>query len=883
MSGRSNSPPSDARALAALEVLLHELLPDGGAVSVGRLAQAIGPLLDRLADPQAGPDSTLDGPDPHATVLERLGSRAGRPAGVITPPPLLDADDVPPVQADADGDEVPDLGGRYRYRREIGRGGQGRILEALDRDIGRVVALKVVRDAAEAPPGLRRFVAEAQVTGQLEHPNIVPVHDLGRLPSGTLYYTMKRVEGRSLEQVIRALRREDPDTVQRFTLIRLLTTLQQVCQGVHFAHTRGVIHRDLKPANVMLGDYGEVLILDWGLARILSPTEPFGLASPYGGPSVPPTPGGTPAISPGSSGDTRDGFVQGTPPFMAPEQARNDRSRIGPWSDVYALGAILYQVLTHELTFQAPDPREVMLRTVDSDPPPPHVRAPHLQVPRELSDLAMRCLERDPDRRLRSAWEVEQAIEDFLEGRRRKAAAADRTAVGRVAAERYHAIRHEVDRLVDAHREGARSLVGHEPEALKAPVWEIEDRIEDARRRGAVAFLDAEGAFEQALAWDDGNREARAGLASLYWTRFRDAEADRSREDQLRFEALVRRYDDGTWAQRLRGDGEVSVESDPPGAQVWIYAYREQGRRLRPAEARLLGRTPLGPVPLAMGAWLMVLRREGALDTRYPLRLGRGESHRARIRLVPTGHLPDSLHHVPAGPFVMGGDPHAPGAAGRELVRVGDVAIARFPVTVGEYLEFLRSIGAGDPDRAYAHAPRRFAGSAPVWPLDRGGLFTLPEGEGPGGRLDPMRPASGIARASAGAYVEWLATRTGLPLRLPTEGEWEKAARGADGRWFPWGDRFDPTFCKMRRSRPGQPRPEAIGAFPADRSPYGVRDMAGGVREWCSGWLGDGESLCPVRGGSWQGAEDECRVAGRSGEPPDAVSLDLGVRVAMGL
>jgi eukaryotic-like serine/threonine-protein kinase len=197
----------------------------------------------------------------------------------------------------------PDLGGTpYELAEEIARGGMGTVYRARDRRLDRDVALKVMNAPAPAPAEVERMRDEARILARLEHPGILPVHDLGTLPDGRLFYVMKLVRGRRLEEATASA-----------TLPARLRIFERICDAVAFAHAQGVVHRDLKPENVMVGPFGEVLVLDWGVAKRLD---------------VPGTP-------------ERQGTVLGTPGYMPPEQARGEMDRIDERADVYALGAML--------------------------------------------------------------------------------------------------------------------------------------------------------------------------------------------------------------------------------------------------------------------------------------------------------------------------------------------------------------------------------------------------------------------------------------------------------------------------------------------------------------------------------------------------------------
>ena len=235
----------------------------------------------------------------------------------------------------------PDLpGDRYEVLEPIGQGGMGTVYRARDRSLDREVALKVLRAEASAPDWASRLEREARILARLEHPGVVPVHDVGTLSDGRIYYLMKLVRGQRLDEFGRTV-----------SLSEVLRAFLRVCDTVSFAHAHGVVHRDLKPSNIMVGAFGEVLILDWGIARVA------GVAGVGEEPVAPPLAGGLPTET--GSGDTAPGTVLGTPGFMAPEQAIGAVHLVDERTDVFALGAILRAVVTtgHR---EAPIPRPLI-------------------------------------------------------------------------------------------------------------------------------------------------------------------------------------------------------------------------------------------------------------------------------------------------------------------------------------------------------------------------------------------------------------------------------------------------------------------------------------------------------------------------------------------
>ena len=302
--------------------------------------------------------------------------------------------------------------GRYQILGELGSGGMGQVLQLRDDDLGREVAGKLIRATAR-PRQVARFVQEAQVTGQLEHPNIVPVYELGVTEQGQVYFTMKRVEGRTLEDLVISQATDDTsDESAIWSLNRLLRLYLKICDAVAFAHSNQVIHRDLKPSNIMVGRFGEVYVLDWGACRVLGADMALTLSSE----SLDADPEEEEAFEQLIS-DTNEGQLVGTPAYMAPEQAEGHVGAIDERTDIYALGVLLYELLTLQRPFPGTGRAELLHAVRSGDFVRPSKRVPERDIPWELEAVIMKAMATDQEERYQNVGAIQRDIDAFLEGR----------------------------------------------------------------------------------------------------------------------------------------------------------------------------------------------------------------------------------------------------------------------------------------------------------------------------------------------------------------------------------------------------------------------------------------------------------------------------------
>lgn len=766
--------------------------------------------------------------------------------------------------------------GRLQEAAELGRGGMGRVLEAFDPALGRRVAVKVaLTDDADA---LARFVLEAQITSQLEHPNIMPVYDAGLTERGAPWYAMQKVQGRTLTDVLRGLADGDDDP-DEWSLARLLASFVQVCNAVDYAHDRGVLHRDLKPDNIMFGPFGEVLLLDWGVAKILEEDAPDvdALGTAPGAP-VPVS------VDQPSNFGTLVGSAVGTAGFMSPEAARGEWDRVGPHSDVFGLGCVLFNILTLTPPWPGESMLQILFAATRGDVPDPRERAPERAIDEELAGIVLRAMQQKIRLRTRTAGQLAHEVQDFLEGRQRRQKAIEQMGRGRRSWERWQALGTELEDTrarLDALEE---STPPWTPRDQKAELLRVRQAVVDLDAERTQRFSDAINALELALSHDPSHRPAHDLMADAAWTAFLAAEESGDRQAKAVWRARVQAHDDGRYTDALTGDGRLVLTTEPPGAQVICERYERRGLVWPLTDRQTLGTTPLD-VPLPMGSYRLRLLRPGSTVVTYPVHITRGRRWDSSVVVLPPmDSIPPGQAFVAAGPFTRGGDADAQDGELRAEVCLPSYVAMCLPVTTLEYAAYLTDLHRSDPELAWARSPRNPSGTGAggqYWTRPGpGGRYEVPEVDADGDRWDERWPVMGVCWEDAVAYADWFARRTGLPWRLPDEAEWEKMARGVDERLYPWGDGFDATLCNMRDSLPDRPVPLRAGAYPTDVSVYGVRDVAGGQIEFCGDrHYGGNERLRPTRGGSWTSDGMRCRVTWRTGYRPGVVRTVAGFRL----
>lgn len=425
----SNSSPIADEANSLVSVAVSDSLPvPAGSVvdSVGGgPSSAAGSGTSHVAtstDPVSTPASSLPPAQPVTEAAEQDARVPGAPRQSSAEEPTLIPDpDYSTLRSDlaGTGPTLPDSEAldptvsrfpsllRFRVLREHAKGGLGKVSVAEDLELHREVAFKEIQQRfADDTEARSRFLLEAEITGSLEHPGIVPVYGLGTHPDGRPYYAMRFIRGNSLQQAIDAFFDAEAGVLDSSTkqveFRKLLRRFIDVCNAMDYAHSRGIIHRDLKPGNVMLGDYGETLVVDWGIAKSIKVRGSLFRSALER----------LPQLTMAEGSQTMMGVAIGTPQFMSPEQAEGKLNELGPASDIYSLGATLYCLLTGMPAFTSRKLLEIMQQVKSGTFPPPIENNPSL--PKALNAICLKAMDRTPALRYASAKELAGDIESWL-------------------------------------------------------------------------------------------------------------------------------------------------------------------------------------------------------------------------------------------------------------------------------------------------------------------------------------------------------------------------------------------------------------------------------------------------------------------------------------
>lgn len=788
---------------------------------------------------------------------------------------------------------------RYQEIGQFGRGGMGEVKRVYDRLLGREIAMKTMHfEHADQNALISRFIEEAQATAQLQHPSIVPIYDLGRLDDGRLGFTMKEVRGQTLQAVIKEVHQNSESswevTENGWHFRKLVSCFAQVCEAVIYAHERGVVHRDLKPQNIMLGERGEVWVVDWGLVKVLS-----SMSSPSEDAISVNTliNKGNSIITDRSQEDsysTMIGTVSGTPAYMSPEQA-DGNLHLDQRTDVYSLGAVLYEILSGKPPYAIEKSEESPLKMLrrgsplqvedalikgrlqrfaaqEKDAAALHVYKSvllsQLTLPPELIRVCEHAMERDRSSRYANVEALLNDLTPWLEGTQQRALALQLLLESQQLAKVIDERSQYAQELRYSAQGQLHQIEAWQSEEEKAHLWAQEDEAVLVEREIVAHRVRREALLRTALQHSPGLIEAHLELAEIYKENHERAElegkATLSAELALK-DTLAHISDNHPKKQLmikyLEGEGALTLVTDPAGAEVLLYRYEIYRRRLIPKFVCSLGHTPLISVPLAPGSYLCTIKHPARMEVRYPVFIERGMhwdgippegGEPYPVYLPQHGELMEEECYIPAGWFWSGGDAQSPKPLPRRRLWSDALVYQRYPVTNRKFMAFLHElVQQGEEDKALLYAPREDGTNNDLSTLIyhyHEGRFSLKKEEKWEMWQDDW-PVYSVDWFGANAYAEWESKKHQRKWRLPGDIEWEKITRGVDGRSYPWGEFFDPSWACMRDSHPkGIASPASVYDFPYDESVYGVRGVSGNSRIWCADvWVSEGPPIDSLR------------------------------------
>ncbi len=852
---------------------------------------------------RTGPDVTLP-PDPGSTLPpDPIGT--SRELGPNDPASASDDDHVEVL---AVGARV----GRYIVVERLGAGAMGVVYAAYDPKLDRKVALKLLRPRAggSGDPARRtaRLEREAQAVAKLSHPNVVGIFDV-LVHDDSVVLAMEYLGGGTLTQWLAAEKRRWRDVVRMFI---------EVGHGLAAAHAEGQIHRDFKPDNVLLDKNGVPKVVDFGLVRMTSVTTSH-LTVEDDDDDQHGAEGEVAAVS-GSASLTRTGAISGTPAYMSPEQFLG--KRVDGRTDQFAFCVALYEALYGERPF----PGDTVIALADSVTGG-RMRAlvKKTDIPAWVRACVVRGLKVSPDERFAELDALVAALTNDPIARRNRrmlSAAAVVMLVGGVLTTRHFVLqkRHEIERqaaeqiavadtaLVEARAKRAEAKALRD-RAMAAFDGYQRDKGEDLWALSAAAGKTAGTGYQRSIQRLEAavtltpRRDLKDRIADVLVEMIEtDGHTEIERDAMLRRLAL---FDDGgVRAARLNAPAKLRIETSPPGLVARIESYDSLTRRLA-EPARPAGRTPID-LKLAPGSYRLTFEETAThVGFNYPVLLAAGESHRLSVPVPARTTVPKDFVYVPEGSFLFG-------SANEELrttflgtvplhsVPTTAFLIARHETTVRDWIAFLETLTPGQKELRRPRGRKDIRGgfvevrqtSDAGWEI----LFRVTDRTYRAGQGELIRyaqrtrrvsqdwmmfPVTGISAEDARQYVRWLdASGRVSGARLCTEHEWEKAARGVDGREFPHGDslsfddaNFDLTYARQS----GAFGPDETGSHPASQSPFSVDDLAGNAWDIAVSVL-DRESFV-IRGGSFYQGMPSLRTSNR--DPISAVTRDptVGFRV----
>ena len=760
---------------------------------------------------------------------------------------------------------------QYEYLGLLGSGGMGNVLRVRDLKLNRIIAMKVLHTHHLTNPIERtRFLEEAQIEAQLQHPSIVSVHEVGILPSKHIYFTMREIRGVPLKHHIE--HRENPIEKR----VMLLQALRRICEAVGYAHNRGVVHCDIKPSNIMTGSYGEVWLVDWGIARLIHMQqvehEPVYLIH---------------------NEHSFSDDITGTPLYMSPEQASGFNEELKPTSDIYALGVILYQIIVGEYPYPK-IPMNALLEKVRYGTilPFPSHKNEH-ELPSALVEICKKALSFLPKERFQDGQEMALALQEWLDGSKNQEKAHLLIQQGLEREKESLDLLFNLDVEYEAIQVSIQSLKEHGPEQSFHDLWKQEEECTQKRKQSSKKWRQAEQLFISAITYCPDLPQTNLALALFYFRAHKNAQHTHEQERLL--EALEKHTyalpfshpQKNTLLDYITGNGWLTLHTYPQDATVLLEEYTIENRRMIPVHQYTLGTTPLIKISVPMGSYRLRIQKEGFEDVLYPIKINRlqhwdgippGKKTSQSIWLPPKGSLSENECYVPAGYFLYGGDKTIDKHQALETIWLDGFIIAQYPFSNRQYITLLNQAYDKQDQDVENIQPRIHTQDGlhvACYGRDEQRYFIIQK-DLDGDMWDIDWPVICLTYDSICTAIDIYSQQKQQSYTLPSEEQWEKAARGVDGRLYPWGNHFHNTWTHCSTSKPNVHGPIRIGSYSTDVSPYGVFDMGGNVREATTA-IKDGVYI--TRGGCWHSSGSYNRTNKRVGHKKTRTLGNLGFRI----
>lgn len=733
-----------------------------------------------------------------------------------------------PAQLEETNDILVD---RYENKGLLGSGGMGQVLQVYDRKLQRHLALKIINsNLVTYPIILNLFLKEAQTTAILQHPGILPVHDFGQLPDGRYYFTMKKLEGTTLKDIIRLLHKpRTPIALHElkgdWSMQRLLQVFARVCETLGYAHTQGVLHRDIKPDNIMLGSHGEVLLVDWGVSKLL----PRGIA----------------LFNHDSKLKPRQGSVIGTPIYMSPEQANGESPEVAEPSDVFSLGAVLYEILTGR------EPRSGRADKLLEDASLPLPSLPSTKyIDATLKAIYRKATSVNPLKRYGNAKELYHAIQSFLEGSAKRYQAELLVTEAQTFRVNIQIIKQKITALTTQIKQDKMTIEPWHAIEIKQNLWNMEDELRTLILQSNLLEANFVERLHTALNYCPDFVVAHQKLADFYHEKHQEAEALNDHLQAPLMAQLMTMHDTGRYQNYLRGISNLQLSTNIQ-TEIEIFRFEEKSRRLE-LKSIWKGQSPVN-IELEIGSYLAHIKALGHSLVRLPFSQKReAPTILCDIPLPLKDQIDDKECYIPEGFCYIGSkdEPRHP----RKKVHLPAFCIQKYSCTNRQYILFLNSLASqGREEEALLNAPRtRGIGSELGEQIygysEETKKFSL-KADSEGDCWELNWPVILVNAHNAEAYAKWYSEQVEQLWTLATCWQWEKAARGVDERKLPWGDHFEPTWANVRGSQKGRALPTSIYEHPLDISPFGVYGMAGNVQDFCLDL--EDESMVYSKGGAW--------------------------------